>query len=312
MHQLAQSLVNMTLPANPTICILGCGTMGIAISSGVLDAMTETEFRESGTIVTPTPYAPSSFIACVKRHDSAARLGNLFKTNRMRIVVDQNVQSVHEAQVVLLCTKPQIAQSVLSAPGMQSALEDKLVISILAGCTIERLETWLPKSARVIRAMPNTPCKIREGMTVLCCPSYVTPQDRSCAEFIFNSIGRTLFLDEKHIDAATALCGSGPAFACVVLEAMADGGVMMGLPRAAALELAAQTMQGAARMVLTTGQHPASIKDSVCTPGGCTIAGLLMLEDGKIRATLARTIQESTQVAAGLGASGTNGNGNAK
>ncbi|KAF9027269.1 delta 1-pyrroline-5-carboxylate reductase [Haplosporangium bisporale] len=118
---------------------------------------------------------------------------------------------------------------------------------------------------------------------------------------IFSTLGRCRILDEKHLDAVTALAGSGPAFACVMLEALADGGVMMGLPRDVATELAAQVLQGAARMVLTTGAHPAAIKDSVTTPGGCTIAGLLTMEDGKIRSTLARTIQEATTVASTLG-----------
>ena len=108
-------------------------------------------------------------------------------------------------------------------------------------------------------------------------------------------------LDEKHLDVVTSLSGSGPAFACVVLEALADGGVMMGLPRDVAVELAAQTMQGAARLVLETGEHPAALKDAVTTPAGCTIAGLLTMEDGRIRSTLARTIQEAARVASGLG-----------
>lgn len=118
---------------------------------------------------------------------------------------------------------------------------------------------------------------------------------------IFSAVGKCRILDEKHFDAATALAGSGPAFACVFLEAMVDGGVMMGMPRAEALELAAQTMQGAARMALQSGMHPAAIKDSVTTPGGCTIAGLMNLEDGRLRSTVARTIQAATEHAAGLG-----------
>ena len=116
-------------------------------------------------------------------------------------------------------------------------------------------------------------------------------------------MGKCNFLDEKYFDAATALAGSGPAFVTLFLEAMTDGGVMMGLPRAEALELAAQTMQGAARMVLESGTHPAAIKDSVTTPGGCTIAGLLQMEDGRVRSTVARTIQTAAEHAAGLGKS---------
>lgn len=145
-----------------------------------------------------------------------------------------------------------MAVSILGAPGMSSALEGKLLISILAGVTIEQLTSMVPASTRVVRAMPNTPCRIREGMTVVSAiPSSSSPTpskhdlqlelDRSIILAIFSSIGRCRFLDEKHFDACTALSGSGPAFACIVLEAMADGGVMMGLPRTEALELAAQS-----------------------------------------------------------------------
>jgi pyrroline-5-carboxylate reductase len=186
---------------------------------------------------------------------------------------------------------------------MKDALEGKLLISILAGVTIHQLTNLVSPSTKVIRAMPNTPCKIREGMTVVSnLPSSPDVDgDRAIILKIFSSIGRCRFLDEKHFDACTALSGSGPAFACIFLEAMADGGVMMGLPRAEALELAAQTLQGAARMVLQGGTHPAQLKDAVTTPGGCTIAGLLAMEDGRIRSTIARSIQVATEHASALG-----------
>ncbi|KAG8868005.1 delta 1-pyrroline-5-carboxylate reductase [Serendipita sp. 405] len=188
---------------------------------------------------------------------------------------------------------------------MKEALENKLVISILAGVTISQMEGWVAPNTRLVRAMPNTPCKIREGMTVvtpLTCSDAANPDlEEKIILNIFSSIGRCRFLEEKHFDACTALSGSGPAFACVFLEAIADGGVMMGLPRAEALELAAQTLQGAARMVLQDGTHPAQIKDAVTTPGGCTIAGLLALEDGRVRSTIARAIQIATERASVLG-----------
>lgn len=141
-------------------------------------------------------------------------------------------------------------------------------------------------------------------MTVLSTLAPTSPshdRHRAIVLSLFTPIGKCRFLDEKHFDAVTAVCGSGPAFVCLVLEAMADGGVMMGLPRAEALELAAQTMQGASRMVMQTGMHPAQIKDTVTTPGGCTIAGLLALEDGRVRGTISRCIQATTLHAAGLG-----------
>merc|ERR1711939_803803 len=151
------------------------------------------------------------------------------------------------------------AHSILTEEGMSEALEQKLLISILAGTTMNQLKSWAPTSCRVVRAMPNTPCKIREGMTVVTPPpstSSFATWDRKILTSLFSPIGRCRFLEEKHFDACTALSGSGPA-----------------------------------------------IKDSVTTPGGCTIAGLLTLEDGKVRSTIARCIQTATQHASGLGGS---------
>ncbi|KAF9184701.1 delta 1-pyrroline-5-carboxylate reductase [Haplosporangium sp. Z 11] len=251
---------------------------------------------------------PSGFIACVSHKESAAKLekvlGDQYQiiapTGQIGIHLNQNPYLIDEPYV-LASTKPQVAKAVLAAPGIQEALTDKLLVSICAGVTIDQLQSWTTPTTTIIRAMPNTPCKIREGMTVLSCGSNTDAMYMRFTSNIFSTLGRCRVLDEKHLDAVTALAGSGPAFACVMLEALADGGVMMGLPRDVATELAAQVLQGAARMVLTTGAHPAAIKDSVTTPGGCTIAGLLTMEDGKIRSTLARTIQEATTVASTLG-----------
>jgi len=267
----------------------------------------------------PDASIPTRFLACVNRAETAKRLRATFRSTigpleaeNVEILWGENLRAVQEADVILLCCKPQMADSILRAPGMSSALESKLLISILAGVTISQLTALVPASSRVVRAMPNTPCRIREGMTVVSAiPTSSSPTrdlqpelDRAIILAIFSSIGRCRFLDEKHFDACTALSGSGPAFACIVLEAMADGGVMMGLPRTEALELAAQTLQGTARMVLQSGQHPAQVKDAVTTPGGCTIAGLLTLEDGRVRSTIARAIQVATERASVLGQPG--------
>ncbi|KAG1756561.1 putative delta 1-pyrroline-5-carboxylate reductase [Suillus paluster] len=288
-----------------TLCVLGCGTMGVAIISGVISSLQSRQNThqfpkwESHTPGTSTPTAdfpdpslPSFFNATVTRLESAQKLQNTFGLlgglgTSVQVLVGENLSAVQQADVVILCCKPHQAHAILSQSGMQEALVGKLLISILAGVTINQLTGWVPPTTRVVRAMPNTPCRIREGMTVVSnlSLSEETELDRSIILNIFSSIGRCRFLEEKHFDACTALSGSGPAFACIFLEAMADGGVMMGLPRAEALELAAQTLQGAARMALQAGAHPAQIKDSVTTPGGCTIAGLLAMEDGRIRST---------------------------
>ncbi|KAL1944499.1 hypothetical protein VTO73DRAFT_2929 [Trametes versicolor] len=303
-----------------TLCVLGCGTMGIAVLSGVLASLDSKPTSahhpkwESHTSGTVTPQVledeslPSRFIACVSREESAKKLSSTFfhagaLGRSVEISCARNVQAVQQANVVLLGCKPQLASTILSEPGMKEALEGKLLISILAGVTIAQLQAMVGSSTKVVRAMPNTPCKIREGMTVVSTlpPSDALELERSIILNIFSSIGRCRFLEEKHFDACTALSGSGPAFACIFLEAMADGGVMMGLPRAEALELAAQTLQGTARMTLQAGTHPAQLKDAVTTPGGCTIAGLLAMEDGRVRSTIARAIQVATERASQLG-----------
>ncbi len=265
----------------PTLAVLGCGTMGRAIVTGLVDA---------GVL----PRA--QVIATVHREDEAAKV-----TAELGVeATTDNAAAVARADTVLLAVKPQVARQVLSQAHLQAALSGKFLISIAAGVRLAQLDEWLPETA-LVRAMPNTPCTIREGMTVLSPGPRSTPTHLAFAREIFGAVGRCRVLDERYLDAVTALGGSGPAFACVLLESMADGGVMMGLPREVAVEIAAQTMQGAARMVLQTGAHPAALKDAVTTPAGCTIAGLLTMEDGRIRSTLARAIQEATQVAGGLG-----------
>ncbi|KAF8522294.1 pyrroline-5-carboxylate reductase [Hysterangium stoloniferum] len=303
-----------------TLCVIGCGTMGVAILSGTIASLEsngpyfDRPKWETHTPGTTTPQhkaddsLPSRFLACVNRAESIKALQTSLRSlgplgAAVEVTAKQNVQAAKQADVILLCCKPQLAHSILNENGMREALEDKLLISILAGVTISQLKTLVNPSTKVIRAMPNTPCKIREGMTVVSTipASQDTHRDRAIILAIFESIGRCRVLEEKHFDACTALSGSGPAFACIFLEAMADGGVMMGLPRAEALELAAQSLQGAARMALQPGAHPAQIKDAVTTPGGCTIAGLLTLEDGRVRSTIARTIQVATERASQLG-----------
>ncbi|THH33853.1 hypothetical protein EUX98_g271 [Antrodiella citrinella] len=265
--------------------------MGIAIISGVIASLesipsareqgghhygaAKWESHTPGTL-TPTAQSPSDeslpsrYLACVSREESAKRLRDVFFSlggsgPSIEVLVGQNVRAVQEADVVILCCKPQLARSILTEPGLREALDGKLLISILAGVTIAQLTALVTAPTKVIRAMPNTPCRIREGMTVVTNlpQSDSSELDRAKILKIFSSIGRCRFLDEKHFDACTALSGSGPAFACIFLEAMADGGVMMGLPRAEALELAAQTLQGAARMTLQGPLHPAQLKDAV-------------------------------------------------
>jgi len=298
-----------------TMAVLACGTMGTAILSGVLDFQLSMENGHISKDVAATSHhgesfervpLPKKYIATVGRDSTAKRLSSTFSEaghSNVEVFQQRNVEAVRRSDIVLLCTKPQRVSEFMSEPGMKEALENKILVSIAAGTTINTIQKVVPPSTKVVRAMPNTPCRIREGMTVISDVKWLTHLERDLIATIFSAVGKCNFLDEKYFDAATALAGSGPAFVTLFLEAMTDGGVMMGLPRAEALELAAQTMQGAARMVLESGTHPAAIKDSVTTPGGCTIAGLLQMEDGRVRSTVARTIQTAAEHAAGLGKS---------
>lgn len=298
------------------LCVLGCGTMGRSILSGIFDALqdgrtspTPSASPAPGTESTATQQSstdacrpPSTFIACVNRQETQRTLAHEWShLPDVRVVsgAQANAEAVATADFVLLGSKPQAARSILMDAAMQRAVRGKTLISILAGTTIETLQRLCPES-RIVRVMPNTPCRIRQGMSVIVRGDGVSRDTLEVVEWIFQRVGRTLVMEERHIDAATALCGSGPAFMAVILESLTDGGVMMGVPRAQAELLVAQTMLGTACMV-QSGQHPALIRNAVATPGGCTIGGLLEMEDGKIRSTLARTIQTATNIAAGLG-----------
>ncbi|KAJ2959072.1 hypothetical protein NQZ79_g5451 [Umbelopsis isabellina] len=284
--------MNFNASKRPVLSVLGCGTMGVAILQGIHDTL------DGGC---QEELFPNKFKVTCTRQESKNRLLKTFNREDTEVFCGDNVSVAQESDVILLCCKPQGSKAILALPGMKEALRNKCLISICAGVTIQQMQDWLDPSTHIMRAMPNTPCKIRQGMTVLSAAANVDQVYQQLAFNVFSTLGRCRVLDEKHMDAVTALSGSGPAFGCVILEAFADGGVMMGLPRDVAVELAAQAMNGAARMVLETGAHPAEIKDGVTTPAGSTIAGLLTMEDGKIRSTLARTIQEATNVASTLG-----------
>src|SRR5215831_14886677 len=210
---------------------------------------------------------------------------------------------VPTADLILICVKPADAPVVLATLRNAGLRRDTLLISILAGVSTDRIESLLGTENPVVRAMPNTPAVVGDGMTVVCAGSSASNLHLDRAERIFEGVGKCLRLDEVHFNAVTALSGSGPGYQFLIMEALADAGVRVGLPRQLALTLVAQTALGAARMVLESGRHPAALRDDVTTPAGCTIGGLLMLEDGRIRSVLARAVEEATKIAAHLGAS---------
>ncbi|KAJ8071933.1 hypothetical protein OCU04_002237 [Sclerotinia nivalis] len=315
-----------------TLTVLGCGTMGIAILSGILSSLSAPETPNpippttSGTSTpvyptSPLTRLPSKFIACVRRPESAKKVHQALSpyltssSTSLAILQNDNVSAVQQADIVLLSCKPYMVNEILSEPGMGQALTGKLLISICAGITIEQLYSELfteqtkgltdiasaSNPCTIVRAMPNTASQIRESMTVIGTSTPPLPESTTALiTWIFTRIGEVVFLPPSTMDACTALCGSGPAFFALMLEATIDGAVAMGLPRAEAQKMAAQTMRGAAGLVLS-GEHPALLRDKVSTPGGCTIGGLLVLEEGRVRGTVARAVREATVVAGQLG-----------
>jgi pyrroline-5-carboxylate reductase len=201
--------------------------------------------------------------------------------------------------IVVLAVKPQVLEGVLKEIGAE--LSTSLIVSIVAGAPIGRIKDICGQGARVIRAMPNTPALVHEGMTALAVGTGVQERDVGAVRRIFESVGKVVPVEERLMDAVTGLSGSGPAYVFLAIEALADGGVKMGVPRDIAGVLAAQTVLGAARMVLETGQHPARLKDQVASPGGTTIAGLHRLEQGGLRATLIDAVEAATRRSQELG-----------
>lgn len=265
---------------------------------------------------------PTHFIACVTRPESAKKIRSSLSqfSPSLEILLSNNVHGVRSASVVLLASKPQLLGTILSEPGVAKALRGKLLISILAGVSVSQIHQELcladpdaynvgGEPCIVVRVMPNAAALIGESMTVIA--TSVPPISQTLevlVTWIFTRIGRVVHLPFTSMDASTALCGSGPAFYALMMEAMADGAVAMGLPRAEAQLMAAQTMKGCADLVLH-GEHPALVREKVCTPGGCSIGGLMVLEEGKVRGTIARGVREAAVVAAelGKGVQGVNG-----
>jgi len=210
-----------------------------------------------------------------------------------------NRKVVAESEILLLCVKPHQAERVVReiAPKLT---KKQLLISIAASITTDQLNTWTGGSCAVIRAMPNTPALIGEGMTVLCAGAKTQDSHLKTAQKVFASVGRTAVVEESLMDGVTGLSGCGPAYVYLIIEALSEAGVKVGLPREKATLLAAQTLLGAARMVLERGAHPAALKDEVTTPAGCTIDGLMALEEGKLRVTLIKAVLAATKRTVGL------------
>jgi len=267
---------------NKIIAIIGAGNMGDALVSGLL---------ASGSS------KPKNIICSDIRQDKLDQ----FKSNYKVRTTTSNLKAVSEADIIIYAVKPQIMAAVLIETAAKLDMS-KLVISIAAGVPLEAMESCIEKDLRLIRVMPNIAAAVKEAATAIAAGAHATKEDIKLAMQIFNSIGKCIFLKENYLmDAITGLSGSGPAYIFLIVDALADAGVKMGLSRQDSLFLAAQTLLGAAKLLMETKEHPGQLKDKVTSPGGTAIAGLATLESGGLRTTLINAVEAATKRSRELG-----------
>ena len=272
--------MNQSKLPNLTVALIGGGRMGRAL----IDGMTASGVVASSEIRVAEP-DPVSRSWWSENHAGCQLFGT-------------SAEAVTTAQIVILAVKPDVVSKAISQG--RADWSKKLVMSVAAGISLAKLTQWL-SSDRVVRVMPNTPCLVGEGASAYCCAAGVTATDRQHVHAMLSAVGWAGEVEEKQMDAVTGLSGSGPAYICVAIEALADGGVLAGLPRDLAMKLATQTVLGTAKMVQKTGQHPAALKDAVASPGGTTIAGLRALEQNGVRAAFIEAVAMASQRSRELG-----------
>ncbi|MDJ0814650.1 MAG: pyrroline-5-carboxylate reductase [Desulfobacterales bacterium] len=266
------------------IAIIGTGNMGDALVSGLI---------VSGSS------KPRNIICSDVRKDKLNEIKSRYKVR----TTANNLKAVSEADIVIYAVKPQLMASVLIETGPKLDMS-KLVISIAAGVPLAAMESCVEKNMRLIRVMPNIAAAVKEAATAIAAGEHATKEDVELAMEIFNSIGKSIFLEENYLmDAITGLSGSGPAYIFLIVDALADAGVKMGLSRQESLFLAAQTVLGAAKLLIETQEHPGQLKDKVTSPGGTAIAGLATLESGGLRTTLINAVEAATNRSKELGES---------
>lgn len=271
-----------TMLMDKRICILGTGNMGQALVSG---------------LVCSGSSKPQNIICTDVR---AAKLETIQKQYGIRTTAS-NLEAVSQADIVIYAVKPQIMAAVLNETAEKLDMS-KLIISIAAGVPVEAIESCLNKELRLIRVMPNIAAAVKEAATAIAPGKHASQEDVQLAKEIFDSIGKSVLIPENYLmDAITGLSGSGPAYIFLIVEAMADAGVKVGLSRQEALFLSAQTVLGAAKMLIHTQEHPGQLRDRVTSPGGTAIAGLATLEEGGLRTTLIHAVEAATNRSRELG-----------
>jgi len=260
---------------NKIIAIIGTGNMGEGLVSGLIGSKSS---------------KPKNIICTDIRQDQLREIKASYKVR----TTTNNLKAVEEADIVIYSVKPQIMAATLTETAAKLDMS-KLVISIAAGVPLAAMEACVSKDLRLIRVMPNIAAAVKESATAIAAGGHATKDDVRLAMEIFNSIGRCIFLKENYLmDAITGLSGSGPAYIFLIVAALADAGVKMGLSRQDSLFLAAQTILGSAKLLIETQEHPGQLKDKVTSPGGTAIAGLATLENGGLRTTLINAVEAAT------------------
>ena len=277
--QISETRTSAALSPGTRLGIIGAGAMGGALLRGVL---------ASGV--------PPDAVWAATASDASARM----VAHEFGIATHTSYAELTAASdVLLLAVKPAQVEAALRELVAAGLRPDALVISVAAGVSLARLEAQLAGKNPVVRAMPNTPSLVGRGMTAIAGGTHATASQLAIAARLFGAVGLCTTIEERLLNAVTAISGSGPAYVYLIIEALADAGVRVGLPRDVAMTLVTQTVLGAAIMVQESDRHPAALRDDVTTPAGCTIGALLVLEDGKIRAVLARAVEEARNVLEG-------------
>lgn len=260
---------------NRKIGIIGCGNMGRAMLSALLKS---------------SDISNDDIIVSTKRENSAEKIRNDFKVKTTLV----NSEVAERSNILFLAVKPHFFKEVIEEI-KDKINNDTIIISIAAGITISQIEEWFGKDIKLVRSMPNTPALVGEGMSAICPNKNITSDELNYVGKLYNSFGKYEILEEKDFHAFIALCGSSPAYIFMFIEAMADAGVKLGIPRAKAYKLVEQSVLGSAKLALETGKHPGVLKDEVCSPSGTTIDAVIDLERNGLRSTVISAVEKCAE-----------------
>ncbi|OFI07422.1 pyrroline-5-carboxylate reductase [Clostridium acetireducens DSM 10703] len=263
------------------IGIIGCGNMGQAILGGIINS---------------NMVMPHNVMISNRGKDKLNYIKNKYNIN----ICDSNTQIPNFSDIIILAIKPNICNDVIEEI-KDLIKKDTIIISIVAGISLEQLSNKFNKGVKIIRVMPNTPALVGEAMSALSYNEFVNDNDVELAKKIFESFGKVEIIDEKLMDAVTAISGSSPAYVYMFIEALADGGVLLGLSRDKAYKMAAQAVLGSAKMVLETKEHPGKLKDNVCSPSGTTIEAVYTLEKNNFRGSIISAVKQCGEKSQNMG-----------